>query len=134
MNMTTIELINNIFNACIVPLLGVLTLFIIKLLEKKSQEIQETIDNDLVRKYVEMLIEIVTSCVITTKQTYVDTLKDKNAFDKEAQEEAFSQTYQNVMALLSDEAKRVLSEVYKDLPLLVNQLIEQKVAETKEEK
>ena len=35
--MTTIELINNIFNACIVPLLGGLTLFIIKLLEKKSQ-------------------------------------------------------------------------------------------------
>lgn len=132
--MTTVELINNIFNACIVPLLGVLTLFIIKLLEKKSQEIQETIDNELVRKYVEMLIEIVTSCVITTKQTYVDTLKDKNAFDKEAQQEAFSQTYQNVMSLLSDEAKRVLSEVYKDLPLMVNQLIEQKVAETKEEK
>jgi len=36
-----------------------------------------------------MLDDTITKCVIATNQTYVDSLKDKNAFDKAAQEEAF---------------------------------------------
>lgn len=129
--MDKVELLNQIFSLCIVPLLGILTTFIVALLRKKAKELDSTIDNDLLSKYVQMLIEIVVSCVITTNQTYVDELKDKNAFDEKAQAEAFRMTYENVMSLLNEQAKKVLKEAYGDLPLLVTQLIEQKVAENK---
>lgn len=129
--MDKVQLLNQIFSLCIVPLLGVLTTFVVALLRKKAKELDTTIDNDLLNKYVQMLIEIVISCVITTNQTYVDELKDKNAFDEEAQAKAFRMTYENVMSLLNEQAKKVLKEAYGDLPLLVTQLIEQKVAENK---
>jgi hypothetical protein len=85
----------------------------------------------LLNKYLGILETTVVNCVVTTNQTYVDALKDKNAFDAAAQKEAFSMTYEAVMASLTDDVKAGLSEVAMDLPTFVKQLIERTVANEK---
>jgi hypothetical protein len=87
--MDWMEMLQKIFEVCIIPLLGILTTYIILFINKKSKELQDSTDNELYKKYIDMLEQTVINCVIATNQTYVDALKERNAFDAEAQKEAF---------------------------------------------
>ena len=55
---------------------------------------------------------------------FFDALKDKNAFDAEAQKEAFKKTYEAVSAILTEEAKKYLEQIVGDLELYIKQQIE----------
>lgn len=129
--MDWITILNQILEVCIFPLLGVLTTFIIVFIRKKVSELQEKSHNDTVDKYLGMLEVTIVNCVLATKQTYVDALKGQNAFTAEAQKAAFDKTYQAVMASLTEEAKKYLSEVTNDLNAFVTEQIEATVARTK---
>ena len=78
-----------------------------------------------------MLNTSITNAVLATTQTYVEALKGKNAFDKEAQQKAFDMTYNAVMSVLTDEAKKYLTEAVGDLQLYVTNQIEATVKMTK---
>lgn len=125
--MTTTELITNIFQVCIIPLLGVLTTFIVKWLNAKMGEIKATTDDVLLTKYMDMLAETITDCVIATNQTYVNALKQKNEFGIDAQKEAFSMTCNAVMAILSEDAKEYLQNAVGDLETYIVKKIEAEV-------
>ena len=119
---SNLELINQIFQVCIVPLLAVLTTYLVKYIDAKKDELivkkeeaNANKENMLADKYIKMLADTIKACVIATNQTYVDSLKDKNAFDGEAQKEAFKKTSDAVMLILSQEAKDYLSTIYGDL-------------------
>jgi hypothetical protein len=64
--MDWMELLKQIFEVCVIPLLGVLTAFIISFIRKKVAELEETTDNELYKKYMEMLRDTVIDCVIAT--------------------------------------------------------------------
>lgn len=123
----TMELIAQIFEVCIIPLLGVLTAFFVKWVNAKTAEIADTRKNETEKKYLNMLNDTITDCVIATTQTYVDTLKKQGAFDAEAQKVAFTMTYEAVVKLLTDEATEYLNEVVGDLNLYITQKIESEV-------
>lgn len=129
--MDWLELINEIFRVCVVPLLGVLTAYVISYIKKKQAEITANTENELTKKYVEMLANTIIECVQATNQTYVDELKDKDAFDAEAQEEALRRTYTAVVTILSDEAKKYLEAFYGDLNEYIVNKIESEVKEQK---
>lgn len=129
--MTWLELLQEIFQVCILPLLGVLTTFLIKYIQNKSNEVTVAMDNELTEKYVKLLTTTITDCVKATNQTYVDALKDKNAFSKEAQEEAFKKTSDAVMTILSDDAKLYLDSLYGDLNQYIITQIEASVSKEK---
>lgn len=122
--MDTVTLLNQIFSLCIVPLLGVLTAFLIQFINVKKAELIAKTDNELAAKYLDMLAATIETCVIATNQTYVDALKDKNAFDAEAQKEAFTITYNAVSEILSAEAKEYLSSIVGDLQKYITEQIE----------
>ncbi len=122
------EMLVEIFNICIIPLLGILTTYLVKWLSAKSLEIQVKTENDLFNKYIAMLTETVTECVISTNQTYVNTLKEKGAFDEKAQKEAFQRTYESVLAILATDAKEYLSNAVGDLNVLITEKIEASVS------
>ena len=103
--MDYVELLKQVFEVCIIPLLGILTTFLIVFINKKAQELKATTDNELYHKYIDMLEQTVINCVIATNQTYVDSLKAQGRFDAEAQKEAFNRTYNQVMLILADDAK-----------------------------
>ena len=119
---SNLELINQVFQVCIVPLLAVLTTYLVKYIDAKKDELivkkeeaNTNKENMLADKYIKMLADTIKACVIATNQTYVDSLKDKNAFGGEAQKEAFKKTSDAVMLILSQEAKDYLSTIYGDL-------------------
>lgn len=109
------DIVQQIFELCIVPLLGILTAYIVKLVQKKINEIEDSINNKTAKKYVEMLNETIEQCVVATNQTYVWALKQQGKFDKEAQEEALMITKDAIMGILTMEAKQYLNEFYGDL-------------------
>lgn len=121
------ELITTIFQVCIIPLLGVLTTFLVKWLQIKSSELQIKMDNDVADKYMDMLTNTITECVLATNQTYVEALKQQNKFDLEAQKIAFDKTSEAVMAILTEDAKEYLESAVGDLELFIRQKIEAEV-------
>ena len=121
------EMLAEIFEVCIIPLLGVLTAYFIKFVNAKSAEIGTKVENETQKKYLEMLNSTITDCVIATTQTYVDSLKKQDAFDAEAQKVAFTMTYESVIKLLTDEATEYLNEAVGDLQLYITQKIEAEV-------
>lgn len=129
--MEWLDLANDIFRLCIVPLLAVLTTYLVNYIKAKSDELVKDSDNELERKYMAMLADTITDCVLATNQTYVEALKNQNAFTKEAQEEAFRQTFDAVMAVLNDDAKAYLTNVYGDLTVYLTQKIEAEVNKSK---
>lgn len=120
-------LIKEIFEVCIIPLLGVLTAYFVKWVNAKSAELSASRENELEKKYLNMLNDTIADCVMATTQTYVDALKKQNSFDIEAQKEAFTMTYSAVMKLLTDEATEYLNTIIGDLSLYITQKIESEV-------
>ena len=120
-----------IFDLCVIPFLGVLTMYLVQFIRLKSKEITDKTDSDLADKYIQMLTDTITTCVIATNQTYVEALKKQGKFDAEAQKEAFNLTYNAVMAVLTDEAKHYLAAIYGDLTAYITTRIEAEVNVTK---
>lgn len=127
------ELLAQIMEVVIIPLLGIITAYVVKLVNTKINEISEKRENELEKKYLDMLSETITDCVMATTQTYVDSLKKKGEFTAEAQKEAFNQTYEAVMTILSEDAKEYLTEAVGDLNLYITQKIEAEVKVNKAE-
>lgn len=125
--MNWLNLLADIFEVCIIPLLGVLTAYAVKYIQVKSAEITEKTDNALADKYTVMLADTISACVLATNQTYVEALKKQGSFDAEAQKVAFNMTLNAVMEILSDDAKEYLSEVFGDLNSYITSQIEASV-------
>ena len=121
------ELLTQIMEIVVIPLLGILTAYVVKVVNAKLAETAESRKNELEKKYLNMLSDTISDCVIATTQTYVDSLKKQGKFDADAQKKAFNQTYDAVMCILSEEAKEYLNEAIGDLNLYITQKIEAEV-------
>ena len=128
----TMELIAQIFEVCIIPLLGVLTAYLVKFINAKSAELASSRQSELEKKYITMLNDTITDCVIATTQTYVDSLKKLGQFDQNAQVKAFNKTKDAVMGMLNDELKDFIVDTFGDLNEYLNTQIEATVSCTKE--
>ena len=124
-------ILSQIFEIVILPLLGIGTAYVIALVRAKIQEMKEKKQDVLYHKYLDMLNITIADCVLATTQTYVETLKKEGKFDLEAQKIAFTRTYENVMAILADEAKEYLQTAIGDLSAYVENMIEAEVNRNK---
>jgi hypothetical protein len=77
-------ILQQVFELCIVPLLGIITAYIVAFIKAKTAELKTTNSNEILVKYLDMLSTTVVECVIATNQTYVNSLKGQNAFDEAA--------------------------------------------------
>ena len=130
-NQEWLDLLFQILEVCIIPLFGVLTAFLVKFIKVKSNEITAKVDSDIADKYITMLADTISACVIATNQTYVEALKKDNAFTKEAQLEAFDMTYKAVMLILTEDAVTYLTNIYGDLSAYITAQIEAEVNKSK---
>lgn len=115
--MDKMELIQQIFELCIVPLLAVLTGYLVTWIKAKTAEIEQN-------KYTDLISDTIIQCVIATNQTYVEALKKEGKFDAEAQEKAFEITKQAVLAVLTNQARDFIEMSYGDVEAWLNQQIE----------
>ena len=125
------ELLIQITRMVIIPLLIALSAYAVKWINARAEEIKASTKNEYTQKYIEMLNDTITSTVIAINQTYVDALKEKNAFDKTAQEEAFNRVYNMVKETLTEEANKYLNEAIEDLNTYITIKIEEAVRENK---
>lgn len=129
--MDWLNILQQIFELCVIPLLAIITRSLVIYISTKKDELKNKTDNELVKKYLDLLNDTIANCVIATNQTYVEALKKENAFTADAQKAAFEKTYQAVIATLSEEAQKYLPEVVGDLQTYITQKIEASVNQNK---
>lgn len=122
-----VEMIAQLFDLVIVPLLAALTVYAVKWINAQANNLKTKTDNDILDKYLEMLANTVSKCVIATNQTYVESLKKEGKFDAEAQKAAFEKTYDAVMSIISIDMIDYLTEFVGDFETFLMQSIEAEV-------
>ena len=122
-----LDLLNQIFEIVLIPLLAALTVYAVKWINAQADKLKTETDNEILDKYLVMLAETVTKCVIATNQTYVETLKKEGKFDAEAQKVAFEKTYDAVMSIISIDMIEYLTEFVGDFETFLMQSIEAEV-------
>ena len=125
--MNWIVILQEIFDLVLIPLLAIIAKYFIQFVSIKMDEIKNKQSSEEAKKYLDQVEKAVENCVVATNQTYVESLKNKNAFDTEAQKEAFRMTYEALMATLTVEAKEFLAIAYGDMEVYLKTLIEAKV-------
>lgn len=125
MNLQTF--LTTVFEFIISPLLILLTSFAVKWINARANNLKAETDNQIIQKYIDMLNKTIATTVTAVNQTYVDDLKNKNAFTIEAQKEAFQRVYDVVINSLTKEAGFYLAEIINDLDAYVRNKIEEQV-------
>ena len=125
--MDWLKILQEIFTVCIIPLLGILTKYLVDWIQTKKNTLIQQEENEIKQRYIEMLASTVETCVIATNQTYVNALKDKNAFTPEAQKEAFEITKNAILTILGEEGQDYLKQIYGDLNIYIMKEIEKNV-------
>ena len=129
--MDWLNILNQIFEICIVPLLGLATTALIVFVKAKISQGKASTNSEIAIKYLTVLEQTVIDCIKATNQTYVNSLKDKNAFDAEAQKTALMHTSSAVSQVLSDDAKTHLTDLFGDLETLIVEKIEANIENAK---
>ena len=122
-----IEMIAQLFDLVIIPLLAALTVYAVKWINAQANNLKNKTDNDILDKYLEMLANTISKCVIATNQTYVESLKKEGKFDAEAQKVAFEKTYDAIMSIISIDMVEYLTEFVGDFETFLMQSIEAEV-------
>ncbi len=118
------ETLSTILKVVLVPILPLLTTYIIYWLKIKVDELKEKINNEKFNKYLDILHELITSNVMMVNQTFVDALKKDEIFTKENQIEAFNLVKTNVLNSLTKVGYNILANVIEDLDTYINTEIE----------
>lgn len=93
--------------------------------------INSKLKNTKYAKYLTDAVGIVSRAVKTTYQTYVEALKDKNAFTGGAQLEALSKAKDIAMAQLSGEMKEFIESNFGDIEKWLTSTIESVIYDLK---
>lgn len=128
----TQEQIATLITTIVLPVLTALAAFAIAYLRKKTAELTASIKDKTAQKYVDMACSAALQAVQYTTQTYVDALKAKGEFDKQAQLEALNKAKDVAVSMITEDAKNIITEAYGDFDVWIYTKIEQLVRETKE--
>lgn len=108
----------------LIAILPILSAFIIRLLNIKSNEIKQLTRNKLLDNYINYATDIIQKSVIAVNQIFVEKLKEQNAFTPEKQKEAFELAKQKILSMLNEDAKKILAAIYGDLNTFLDSQIE----------
>ena len=113
--MEFLEMLNYVLYVVLTVIMPVVATYVVNLIKAKIKEsniIADATKNEDLSKIVEGALSDVMDAVIYINQIYVDSLKSSGKFDKEAQTEAFNRAYAEAMNMISDEAKKVIEQLY----------------------
>lgn len=109
------EMINYVLYVVLTVILPVVAKYAVDLIKTKIKEsniIADATKNEDLSKIIEGALSDVMDAVLYINQVYVDSLKSSGKFDKEAQQEAFNRAYKEALNMISDEAKKVIEQLY----------------------
>ena len=102
--MDWMEVLTQVFELVVYPVLSIGGIYLTYLISVKIKELKQKTNDEVAKKYLDMLNDTISSAVLATTQTYVDSLKKQGKFNEEAQKIAFQQTYEAVMKVLTADA------------------------------
>ena len=125
------ELVKDILYILITTAVPVLTAYVCKFLYAKWTEGKVKIKNEKISTTLDSVIAMVLDVVEATNQTFVDELKKKGEFTDDAAAEAFRISKNKALQMLSSEAADIITEVYGDVNVYLDTLIEATVKQLK---
>ena len=119
------QILSNILNVLIIPILPVATAFLIAFLKKKTTDLQNRLQNEETSKYINIVEKAISSMVSTVNQIYVDDIKSANGhLSPEEQKSAFEMAKSQIVRIAGDTALAALNQIYKDSETYLNNRIE----------
>lgn len=110
---------------------AIVTKYVVPWLQTVTAVKTAKIENDKIRTGINEALDAVLTAVTATNQTYVESLKNKNMFDAEAQKTAFTKSWNTAQALLTETAKNALVVMYGGVDEWLTAKIEQTTNELK---
>ena len=124
------EMLNYVLYVVLTVIMPVVATYVVNLIKAKIKEsniIADATKNEDLSKIVEGALSDVMDAVLYINQIYVDSLKASGRFDEKAQEEAFNRAYVEAMNMISDEAKKVIEQLYGSFDKQLKHKIESSV-------
>ncbi len=109
------ELLNYLLYVVLTLILPVVAKYAVDFMKteiKESNILEEATKNENISNLIKNALSDVMDAVLYVNQTFVDTMKAKNEFTPEAWEEAKQKAYQAALLTISEESKKVISEMY----------------------
>ena len=125
------EFVKDLFYIVVTAAVPVITAYVCKFLYAKWTEGKVKIENEKISNTLDNVVTMVLDVVEATNQTFVDELKKNGTFTKEAAAEAFKISKDKALAMLSIEAAEIITEVYGDVSVYLDTLIEAPVKQLK---
>ena len=125
------ELIKDLLYILITAAVPVLTTYVCKYLYAKWTEGKIKIENEKVATTLDNVVSMVLDVVQATNQKYVDELKKHGSFTDKAAAEAFRMSKETALTMLSTDAAEIITQVYGDVSVYLDTLIEATVKQLK---
>ncbi|MCX7922717.1 MAG: hypothetical protein N3B21_12020 [Clostridia bacterium] len=123
-----------IINIVLIPLLPVVTAYVVALLKQKTGEIESEVKSKELATYISMAENAAITAVTAVNQIYVDSLKKTNGSLSEYERRvAFDMARNKVLNIIGDTAATALREAYNDLDEWIDNLIECHVSQCKKQ-
>ena len=125
------EIIKDLLYILITAAVPVLTTYVCKFLYAKWTDGKTKIENEKISTTLDHVVLMVLGVVESVNQTFVDELKKNGEFTEESAKEAFNKSKETALKLLSDDAANIIKEVYGDVDVYLDTLIESTVKQLK---
>lgn len=125
------EILSNVMAEVLIAAIVVLGGAMVALIKAKISDIAISSKDTLTKKIWAEASDAIEGAVAAVNQTFVDELKGKNLFDKEAQTEAFERALDGTIAALSQEAIDFINNTYGDVEIWLTDKIEAAVRKNK---
>lgn len=109
------EVLNYVLYVVLTVILPVIAKYAVDLIKTKIKEsniIANAAKNEDLSVIIEGALSDVMDAVLYVNQVYTDSLKASGKFDQAAQAEAFNRAYVEAVNMISDEAKKVIEQLY----------------------
>lgn len=126
------DILETIVMVVIIPSIPVLVREIVRYFRAETDSALSEVSNETLRQVLGEATDAIYTAVVYTSQVYVDAMKDKQAFDKEAQQQALGMAIDKAKAMLTVEAKDLLTSLYGNLDEWLTVRIEQTVRDQKQ--
>lgn len=124
MQETLLNILRDVAYVVIIGVIPIISKYVICYLQAREIKLSQEVEDETFETTRILTLELIQNVVDMVSQTYVDSLKNKGEFTKEAQAEAFNRALTLCKELMSDSSKEIIEAGYKDLDSWIGMNIE----------
>lgn len=126
------ELTPFLLETLVVTLVAILTKYMIPAIKSMIDRNLSAIENEKIEATLKHVNDILFDITAETTQTFVDNMKKEGKWDEQSKKEAYEQTRQKALLMISTEAKELIGELYTDFDTWLQTQIESSVYSLKD--